>query len=864
MLSAADLLAFAYQGTTESASGAARVALSTGRPVLTTPEPIFESLGPTVHRSAGWSVEAIATAIIALARDRVALGSTEDAQRTWIRLYSYSRLTTRLSNILKGSIADFRPRSVDVARGIALTRSSIDIVAPLCPPGIRYPEQGAMFGWREKLIALDADSTILRDELDEAKPTVFVRWNADRLWLEAPNEIGVSTPLHLHRDLRHCLDHSALILSEISRAALSTKQSAALLLYARRHGLRVALVMVPSNRASFDQSAFLADVLLFAGEAERKTWLRSAMQATSWRERSRVVSLLPQLHILGERALSYLHESATLRMVTIYSNGSSNPLLDALGRRAAQINASAGRDVLRFDREASIPAEDDSDWAIAVIGAPEAQRNCPVFEANRGRRRWIGVVAQETSEELRNREAVLSFIAATERFELLIFTSAPDYRRTLAKICAHGDIIALLRRKCVLLESAVARNDEELVERFARVLRLRKPTPSTALWKAFPKLSARPFERSRKKLSVCVSTYNRAHWLRVTIPLWAADIARYRRQVEFVVVDNASTDDTELVMLDLSTRFDIVYHRNSKNVGMLGNLAVTAEHASGDYVWILGDDDLVKPGTVGNLLKVINRHPRTELIYLNYSYTHFDSPDDLKDVDELMRSATAIAEPTESKFHEKIVEFAAHNENFFTAIYACVFRRDHALGAFCQFTDDPPFSSMRSCIPTTKYVLENMLDRPGFWVGSTQLVVNMNVSWIRYAPIWHMERLVEVFDLAEERGVPPEKIMRYRRSNIGQVLHFLPKIFEENDVYVAEIVNMQRYIESAKRVDRFAGAADELLRKYETGRRKGRLFDTRSLSTTSLRVVYGIESVSDGRRVNFTNGHEFGFGRSLV
>ena len=60
---------------------------------------------------------------------------------------------------------------------------------------------------------------------------------------------------------------------------------------------------------------------------------------------------------------------------------------------------------------------------------------------------------------------------------------------------------------------------------------------------------------------------------------------------------------------------------------MLGNLRVTANEARGEYIWILGDDDLVKPNAIVRVLNVIKSHRGVALIYLNYAYTHATDPD---------------------------------------------------------------------------------------------------------------------------------------------------------------------------------------------------------------------------------------------
>jgi hypothetical protein len=186
---------------------------------------------------------------------------------------------------------------------------------------------------------------------------------------------------------------------------------------------------------------------------------------------------------------------------------------------------------------------------------------------------------------------------------------------------------------------------------------------------------------------------------------------------------------------------------------------------------------------------------------------------------------------------------AALNENFFTSIFACIFRRDHALGAYTQYTNFPPFSNMESSIPTTKYVLTNMMDRPGYWIGTPEIVVNMNVSWARFSPVWHIERFPEVFDLAEANGVPEADLRRYRQSNLGQALHFL-RILDRSDVYVAGLLSLTRYIESMKRAPAFSRHVDELFTLYQQQFvRQDGFPPRRRLSAATLRSIYNLKPI---------------------
>ncbi|MGE5269663.1 MAG: hypothetical protein ACM3JG_08335, partial [Thiohalocapsa sp.] len=84
LLAACDLTVFAYQGSDESDSGAVRLGLAAGRPVLTTPLPIFANLSDSVHTLAGGGAADIAAGVESVLRDRELSTSLLRRQRQWI------------------------------------------------------------------------------------------------------------------------------------------------------------------------------------------------------------------------------------------------------------------------------------------------------------------------------------------------------------------------------------------------------------------------------------------------------------------------------------------------------------------------------------------------------------------------------------------------------------------------------------------------------------------------------------------------------------------------------------------------------------------------------------------------------------
>jgi FkbM family methyltransferase len=325
---------------------------------------------------------------------------------------------------------------------------------------------------------------------------------------------------------------------------------------------------------------------------------------------------------------------------------------------------------------------------------------------------------------------------------------------------------------------------------------------------------------NRPLLSVCISTYNRAEWLAASLKNWEALYPNSLPEVEFLVCDNTSTDHTPEVIKPYLNRSDFSYYRNNHNVGMLGNLRQTAHYAKGQYIWILGDDDLLMPDSIERVLENLNSHPRVSLIYLNYAFTRIEDARTITDFNSFFKEATPIV-PAEEDRVGLIKNICARNENFFTAIYTLVFRRDHALKAYSQDTSGRPFSTMLTCIPTTHYVLNHMMNELGIWLGTPQIVVNMNVSWMKYAPLWILERIPEVYEEAERQGVSSAEIDRWRTHTLPGVINFFQEIFENDPLNNSDYFSPSRLVRRFKHLPDFQEAKPVLHDIYVDAHTKG-------------------------------------------
>jgi len=106
-------------------------------------------------------------------------------------------------------------------------------------------------------------------------------------------------------------------------------------------------------------------------------------------------------------------------------------------------------------------------------------------------------------------------------------------------------------------------------------------------------------------LTIAIPTFNRALYLEQTLHQLQKEISENSiKNVEIMVSDNASPDDTEKVVNHaISSGLVIRYIKNSQNIGSDANIAQCFNQAAGKYVLILGDDDLFVDGGLHDLLE---------------------------------------------------------------------------------------------------------------------------------------------------------------------------------------------------------------------------------------------------------------------
>lgn len=284
------------------------------------------------------------------------------------------------------------------------------------------------------------------------------------------------------------------------------------------------------------------------------------------------------------------------------------------------------------------------------------------------------------------------------------------------------------------------------------------------------------------KLSVCLPTYNRAERLRDALDALEAQ-SRTGAEFELCVSDNGSTDATPSVIAEAAKRFSLKSRRNERNRGVARNILDAVAMASGEFCWLVGDDDLLLPDAVKTLAGLIAAHPDVDHFFVNSA--RLDSaalagrtrPLDLAALPTDLPLCSPAAQAGERPFFELIDPEVSFD--FLMGMFLSVFRRRlwaENLDALdpAKVDDMRTFAHFDNTCPHVAVLAQALAGRRSY-LHPGALTVNLSGAreWSPLYPLVKSVRIPECLERYRANGLPPE---RYRRCRNAALDSFLPDL----------------------------------------------------------------------------------------
>ncbi|MDI1305926.1 MAG: glycosyltransferase family 2 protein [bacterium] len=283
-------------------------------------------------------------------------------------------------------------------------------------------------------------------------------------------------------------------------------------------------------------------------------------------------------------------------------------------------------------------------------------------------------------------------------------------------------------------------------------------------------------------LTIVIPTYNRDVWLENSFGIISEELKGLDEIVEIVVSNNASIDNTELVVKKYKNSFPFIYNYNSANVGAIRNINKCIELSSGKYVWVLGDDDFLIKGFLRKLIEIIRENKDIPFFFINMkiwnpikNYSFRDTIDYLDSIDVTLLDTEKI----DFVIYKEVKEIATFERGYFNAISNFILLKEDYSKAFQIGVDaGDEFTSIESTFPHSFYIAKYLMNSPCIAITNYGLICSSKVSWKKYYEITWLKWFPELIILMVENGADRKNALNGRKFIImNKYKEMMPKLF---------------------------------------------------------------------------------------
>jgi hypothetical protein len=121
------------------------------------------------------------------------------------------------------------------------------------------------------------------------------------------------------------------------------------------------------------------------------------------------------------------------------------------------------------------------------------------------------------------------------------------------------------------------------------------------------------------KLSICLPTFNRSKMVINQLQFFQNEILGFENKIEIIVSDNCSNNNSKHELANFrqeNTFFELYFQE--KNLGLIGNSMFLLEKANSEYIWFVGDDDVLDKGIISKTFEIFNNHNDITYVFFNH------------------------------------------------------------------------------------------------------------------------------------------------------------------------------------------------------------------------------------------------------
>lgn len=288
-------------------------------------------------------------------------------------------------------------------------------------------------------------------------------------------------------------------------------------------------------------------------------------------------------------------------------------------------------------------------------------------------------------------------------------------------------------------------------------------------------------------LSICIPTYNRTKYLENCLNSILIASKKSNLKIEVCISDNFSEENTNSVITKFKKKIKIIFNQNEKNIGYGNNSLKSVSMAKGEFVWMLGNDDLILPNAFDTLKDLIDKKSDVDFFYINSFHLKseildkFDFPFDTNKFNfEKLKKFSNYNKSGKLKFFELVNPFKSFE--FMLSTYLCIFRRKFWLENTYvidkeNIIDTRLYSNFDNTAPHIKIWSAAFKNKTAYFLNKP-LTANVhgprNEDWADLYAFVEAVRIPEVLDCYRKNGM---SFIRFYLCKNYALRRFLPSFY---------------------------------------------------------------------------------------
>mgnify|MGYP006130392407 FL=1 len=307
------------------------------------------------------------------------------------------------------------------------------------------------------------------------------------------------------------------------------------------------------------------------------------------------------------------------------------------------------------------------------------------------------------------------------------------------------------------------------------------------------------------KLSICIPTFNRKNKLINCLNSIYLASLNSKLDFEVCISDNGSSYDIYNLIKQFENKLKLKINKNKFNIGYMPNLLKVISISKSDFVWAMGDDDLLMPQALKRVDELFKSNPDVDFFFVNsfhldYKYIdRFQVPFDTKNLPEYMKVKLGKKKMSQRlNFWELIdhnISFDFLNGNFLNFFKRQMWMDNINCLDMNLVTDTRTWSNFDNTCGHNKVYANAFKDSKAYFCAEGLTVNGFGVrEWAKLYPFIEIIRLPEILDYYRQKGMPLKRYLLNKNYALRNFTNYFFKILISGRSGGLQYINFYKHV----------------------------------------------------------------------